>query len=150
MMKLVIHDRHSAAGLILPDVDHMRDVVRALRGLETVDSASVLLEAFARRCLEAGVAFDSTDPLTACSFCTRLVEVEVHAEDGASPVQFVRLYDRDADGILCRRHHGTLHAVARQLRCEDGAPFPTLPAIATKTAAFKTAAFTAAIPPRPL
>lgn len=135
MMKLVIHDRHSAAGLILPGFGHMREVVRALRGLETVGSASVLLEAFAQRCLEAGVAFDSTDPLTACSFCTRLVEVEVHAEDGVAPVQFVRLYDRDADGILCRRHHGTLHAVARQLRCEEGAPFPILPAIAAATPA---------------
>ncbi len=141
MMKLVIHDRHSAAGLVLPGFGHMRDVVRVLRGLETVGSASVLLEAFARRCLESGVAFDSTDPLTACSFCTKLVEVEVHAEDGMPPVQFVRLYDRDADGILCRRHHGTLHAVARQLRCEEDTPLPSLPAIAAQKAA---------IPLRPL
>lgn len=124
MMKLVVHDGNSAAGLSLTGFSHMREVVRVLRGLEESDSASVLLESFARRCLEAGLAFESTDPQTACTVCGSLVEVEVHAEPGAPVVHFVRLYRRDPGGVLCRLNHGTLHAVARQLRCEEGSPFP--------------------------
>ncbi|WP_448204712.1 hypothetical protein [Azospirillum sp. sgz302134] len=130
MMKLVIHDRNSAAGLLLRGFRHTHEVVRVLRGLEETGNASVLLEAFAQRCLEAGIDFDSTDPATACPHCSTLVEVEVHAEPGAPPAQFVRLYHRDATGTLCRVHHGTLHAVARQLRCDDGPKVPVPPSIA--------------------
>lgn len=130
MMKLVVHDKDSAAGLLLTGFSHAQDVVRVLRGLEDTDSASVLLESFARRCLEAGVAFESTDPLTACTFCSSLVEVEVHAEPGTPAAHFVRLYHRDASGVLCRLHHGTLHAVARQLRCDEGPRLPVSPAVA--------------------
>ncbi|MCW2243283.1 hypothetical protein [Azospirillum canadense] len=135
MMKLVVHDRNSAAGLLLTGFSHTHEVVRVLRSLEETDSASVLLESFARRCLETGIAFDSTDPLTACTFCSMLVEVEVHVEPGSPAVHFVRLYHRDASGVLCRLHHGTLHAVARQLRCDDGPLLPIPPATAAAAAA---------------
>ena len=137
MIKLVIHDKRSAAGLLLHGFDQMRDVVRALRGLAETDSASVLLESFARRCLDSGIAFESTDPLTACTFCSTLVEVEVVAEPGVPPAQFVRLYHRDAAGILCRLHHGTLHAVARKLRCERGT-FSLLPPAVAASALHNT------------
>ncbi len=109
----------------------MQDVVRALHGLAETDSASVLLESFARRCLESGIAFHSTAPLTACTFCTSLVKVEVVAGAGAPPVHFVRLYHRNAAGILCRLHHGTLHAVARKLRCGRGTFSLLPPSVAT-------------------
>ena len=135
MMKLDVHDGNSAAGLRLSGFSHMHEVVRVLRSLEEADSASVLLESFAHRCLEAGFAFESTDPLTACTVCHSLVEVEVHAQPGSPTAHFVRLYRRDAGGVLCRLHHGTLHAVARQLRCDGGPLLPLPPAIAAAAAA---------------
>lgn len=78
---------------------------------------------FALRCLEGGIGFASTDPLTACPDCTTLVEVEVHAEPGVPVALLARLYGRGKDGLLSRRHHGTLDAVAHQIapgRSEGG------------------------------
>jgi len=115
MIKLVIHDERFAAGLHLSGFGDPRDVVGALRRLPDTGSASVLLESFALRCLERGIGFEPTDPLTACPVCTNLVEVEVYAEPGVPVALFARLYGRDEDGLLSRRHHGTLDAVARQI-----------------------------------
>lgn len=127
MIKLVIHDGSHAAGLHLSGFGDPRDVVGTLRRLPDAGSASVLMESFALRCLERGIDFESTDPLTACPVCTNLVEVEVYAEPGVPVALFARLYGRDGDGLLSRRHHGTLNAVARQIAemaCAPCSPTP--------------------------
>nr|WP_246499510.1 hypothetical protein [Azospirillum soli] len=112
---MVVHDGRHAAGLRLDGFGHPREVVGALRRLPHAGSASVLLESFALRCLEGGIDFEATDPMTACPVCTNLVEVEVYAEPGLPVALFARLYGRDDDGLLSRRHHGTLDAVAHQI-----------------------------------
>ncbi|WP_448188430.1 hypothetical protein [Azospirillum sp. sgz301742] len=110
-IKLVVHDDRHAAGLFLASFRGMPQVISELRPLRDADSASVLLERFAERCLRAGHAFESADPLI--DTCPSGADiVEVHLDPMLPHTPFVRLFEVDERGHRWRRHRGTLDGIA--------------------------------------
>ena len=110
-IKLVAHDHRHASGLFLAGFRSMGHVIEELRPLRDADSASVLLERFAERCLRAGRDFESADPLIdTCPSGANIVEV--HLDPMLPHTPFVRLFEVDERGHRWRRHRGTLNGIA--------------------------------------